>query len=86
VVSRAKAAALTLNAVCCSYGTTQIKNRRICLIGFMAVGKSSIAAQYAQGTYSDAYLPTIENTYDKLVQVPRVSSPKTIAQCTLSQF
>ena len=54
----------------CSHSASQqIKNRRICLIGFMAVGKSSIAAQYAQATYSDAYLPTIENTYDKLFQV-----------------
>ena len=47
----------------------QVKDRRICLVGFMAVGKSSIAAQYAQGNYSDSYLPTIENTYHKTIQV-----------------
>eukprot|EP00118_Oscarella_pearsei_P028567 m.2494 g.2494 ORF g.2494 m.2494 type:complete len:184 (+) comp8700_c0_seq1:75-626(+) len=40
-----------------------IKNRKIAIMGFRAVGKSSLAIQFAEKQFVDSYNPTIENTF-----------------------
>ena len=41
--------------------------RKIALMGFRSVGKSSLAIQFVQGQFVDHYEPTIENTFNKKV-------------------
>ena len=43
-------------------------SRKVCVLGYMGVGKSSLTIQYAEGQFIDAYSPTIENTFQKLVK------------------
>lgn len=45
------------------------KVRRIAVMGFRAVGKSSLTIQYVDGLFVDSYDPTIENTFQKNVRV-----------------
>jgi len=45
------------------------RERRIALMGYRSVGKSSLAIQFVQGQFVDHYEPTIENTFSKAVQV-----------------
>jgi len=45
------------------------KQRKIALMGFRSVGKSSLAIQFVQGQFVDHYEPTIENTFNKRVNV-----------------
>ncbi|XP_065838583.1 GTP-binding protein Rheb-like [Oscarella lobularis] len=40
-----------------------IKSRKIAIMGFRAVGKSSLAVQFAEDQFVDSYNPTIENTF-----------------------
>mmetsp|Transcript_8095 Transcript_8095/g.11143 ORF Transcript_8095/g.11143 Transcript_8095/m.11143 type:complete len:188 (+) Transcript_8095:133-696(+) len=47
--------------------TTAI-NRKICVMGFRAVGKSSIAVQFVENHFVEQYNPTIENTFHKVVK------------------
>lgn len=37
--------------------------RRVAVMGFRAVGKSSLTIQFVEGQFVDSYLPTIENTF-----------------------
>lgn len=46
-----------------------VKQRRIAIMGYRSVGKSSLAIQYTQGQFVDSYEPTIENTFNKIVNV-----------------
>jgi Ras family protein len=41
------------------------KQRKIALMGYRSVGKSSLAIQFVQGQFVDHYEPTIENTFNK---------------------
>jgi len=41
------------------------RTRRIALMGFRAVGKSTITIQFVENHFADQYTPTIENTYAK---------------------
>lgn len=45
------------------------KERRIAIMGFRSVGKSSLAIQFVQGQFVDYYEPTIECTFNKTVNV-----------------
>jgi len=45
------------------------KQRKIALMGFRSVGKSSLAIQFVEGQFVDSYDPTIENTFKKKVNV-----------------
>lgn len=45
------------------------KKRKIALMGFRSVGKSSLAIQFVQGQFVDHYEPTIENTFNKRVTI-----------------
>ncbi|KAG7708426.1 hypothetical protein KL933_001151 [Ogataea haglerorum] len=44
------------------------KERKIALVGARAVGKSSLAVQFAEESFSDHYFPTIENQLKKQVK------------------
>lgn len=41
------------------------KQRRIAILGFRSVGKSSLTIQFVEGHFVDSYEPTIENTFTK---------------------
>lgn len=41
------------------------KQRRIAVLGFRSVGKSSLTIQFVEGHFVDSYEPTIENTFTK---------------------
>jgi len=43
-------------------------NRKICVMGFRAVGKSTITIQYVENHFVDSYNPTIENTFQKNIR------------------
>ncbi|GAM18428.1 hypothetical protein SAMD00019534_016030 [Acytostelium subglobosum LB1] len=43
--------------------------RKICVMGFRAVGKSTITLQYVDKNCPDTYNPTIENTFQKVIKL-----------------
>lgn len=47
----------------------QSKSRKIAILGYRSVGKSSLTIQYVEGQFVDSYDPTIENTFTKLITV-----------------
>ena len=48
---------------------SQIKQRKVALMGYRSVGKSSLAIQFVQGYFVDHYDATIENTFTKTIKV-----------------
>ncbi|KAG8229104.1 hypothetical protein J437_LFUL009573 [Ladona fulva] len=44
------------------------KQRKIAIMGYRSVGKSSLSIQYVEGQFVDSYDPTIENTFTKTVR------------------
>ncbi|XP_034022567.1 ras homolog, mTORC1 binding like 1 [Thalassophryne amazonica] len=47
----------------------QPKHRKIAVLGYRSVGKSSLTIQFVEGQFVDSYDPTIENTFNKMVSV-----------------
>ncbi|XP_013779471.1 GTP-binding protein Rheb homolog isoform X2 [Limulus polyphemus] len=45
------------------------KQRKIAIMGFRSVGKSSLTIQFVEGQFVDSYDPTIENTFTKTVKI-----------------
>lgn len=45
------------------------KSRKIAIMGFRSVGKSSLTIQYVENQFVDSYDPTIENTFHKTVKL-----------------
>ncbi|XP_050407348.1 GTP-binding protein Rheb [Patella vulgata] len=45
------------------------KQRRIALMGYRSVGKSSLTIQYVENQFVDSYDPTIENTFQKVIKI-----------------
>ncbi|KAK8765022.1 hypothetical protein V5799_032370 [Amblyomma americanum] len=45
------------------------KSRKIAIMGFRSVGKSSLTIQFVENQFVDSYDPTIENTFHKTVKV-----------------
>ncbi|RWS04092.1 GTP-binding protein Rheb-like protein [Dinothrombium tinctorium] len=45
------------------------KQRKIAIMGFRSVGKSSLAIQFVNGQFFDYYDPTVENTFTKTVKI-----------------
>lgn len=41
------------------------KNRKVAVMGYRSVGKSSLCIQFVDGQFVDSYAPTIENTFQK---------------------
>jgi len=46
-----------------------VKQRKVAIMGYRSVGKSSLAIQFVQGQFVDYYEPTIENTFNKTVNI-----------------
>ncbi|XP_046845955.1 GTP-binding protein Rheb-like [Xenia sp. Carnegie-2017] len=44
------------------------KSRKIAIMGFRSVGKSSLTIQFVENQFVDSYDPTIENTFTKIVK------------------
>ncbi|KAM3933641.1 GTPase RhebL1 [Leptodactylus fuscus] len=42
-----------------------VKHRKVVMLGYPSVGKSSLAIQFTKGEFSKQYEPTIENTWSK---------------------
>jgi len=49
-----------------------VVNRKIAVLGFRAVGKTSLTNAFVSGTFSDNYDPTIENTHHKTIRFRKV--------------
>ncbi|XP_032816272.1 GTP-binding protein Rheb-like [Petromyzon marinus] len=47
----------------------QPKYRKIAVLGYRSVGKSSLTIQFVEGQFVDSYDPTIENTFTKNLTV-----------------
>jgi len=45
------------------------KQRKIAVMGYRSVGKSSLSIQFIEGQFVDSYDPTIENTFTKTVRI-----------------
>jgi len=45
------------------------KQRKIAIMGYRSVGKSSLTIQYVEEKFGDNYDPTIENTFTKAVKI-----------------
>ena len=52
----------------------QSNDYRVVVFGAGGVGKSSLALRFVKGTFRDAYIPTIEDTYTQ-VNLPSVFHP-----------
>lgn len=46
-----------------------VKQRKIAIMGFRSVGKSSLAIQFVENQFVDSYDPTIENTFRKTMKL-----------------
>ncbi|KAK4304153.1 hypothetical protein Pmani_015326 [Petrolisthes manimaculis] len=45
------------------------KSRKVAVMGYRSVGKSSLCIQFVDGQFVDSYNPTIENTFTKKLKV-----------------
>ncbi|XP_008179464.1 uncharacterized protein LOC100158962 isoform X1 [Acyrthosiphon pisum] len=48
---------------------SKLKERKIAIMGYRSVGKSSLSIQFVEGQFVDSYDPTIENTFVKTTKV-----------------
>lgn len=53
-------------------GSVSLVHRKLAVLGFRAVGKSSLANSFVTGTFSEAYDPTIECTLHKTIRFRKV--------------
>jgi len=47
-------------------------NRKIAVLGFRAVGKTTLATHFVEGRFVERYDPTIENTFQKTIRFKKV--------------
>mmetsp|Transcript_23444 Transcript_23444/g.33616 ORF Transcript_23444/g.33616 Transcript_23444/m.33616 type:complete len:191 (+) Transcript_23444:95-667(+) len=50
----------------------QLVHRKVALLGFRAVGKSSLTNAFVSGTFAETYDPTIEATHHKTIRFRKV--------------
>mmetsp|Transcript_16950 Transcript_16950/g.23983 ORF Transcript_16950/g.23983 Transcript_16950/m.23983 type:complete len:189 (+) Transcript_16950:138-704(+) len=50
----------------------QLVHRKIAVLGFRAVGKTSLTNTFVSGTFDESYDPTIENTHHKTIRFRKV--------------
>lgn len=50
----------------------QVVHRKVALLGFRAVGKTSLTTSFVCGTFDENYDPTIENTHQKTIRFRKV--------------
>lgn len=53
-------------------GEPTLVHRKIAVLGFRAVGKTSLTNAFVSGTFSDQYDPTIENMHHKTIRFRKV--------------
>lgn len=53
-------------------GGSQLKRRKICVMGYSRVGKSSLTIQFVHNNFPDSYEPTIANVFNKRFQINNV--------------
>jgi len=46
-----------------------VRHRKIAVMGFRSVGKTSLTTQFVENQFNDSYDPTIENTFRKTLRV-----------------
>ncbi|XP_029893698.1 GTPase RhebL1 isoform X2 [Aquila chrysaetos chrysaetos] len=46
-----------------------VRYRKVLILGYRAVGKTSLAHQFVEGKFVECYEPTVESTYNKMVVV-----------------
>ncbi|XP_055553148.1 GTPase RhebL1 isoform X2 [Falco cherrug] len=46
-----------------------VRHRKVLILGYRAVGKTSLAHQFVEGKFVECYEPTVESTYNKMVVV-----------------
>ncbi|KAM4755039.1 GTPase RhebL1 isoform 2-T2 [Cyanocitta cristata] len=46
-----------------------LRHRKVLILGYRAVGKTSLAHQFVEGKFVECYEPTVESTYNKMVVV-----------------
>lgn len=51
---------------------TALVHRKVALLGFRAVGKSSLTSAFVTGVFSETYDPTIESTQHKTIRFRKV--------------
>ncbi|XP_019790061.1 GTPase RhebL1 isoform X5 [Orcinus orca] len=44
-----------------------VRYRKVVILGYRSVGKTSLAHQFVEGEFLEGYDPTVENTYSKIV-------------------
>jgi GTPase SAR1 family protein len=49
-----------------------VVSRKVAVLGFRAVGKSSLTHAFVTGSFSDQYDPTIESTHHKTIRFRKV--------------
>ena len=49
-----------------------VVSRKVAVLGFRAVGKSSLTNSFVTGTFSSDYDPTIESTHHKTIRFRKV--------------
>mmetsp|Transcript_8769 Transcript_8769/g.11642 ORF Transcript_8769/g.11642 Transcript_8769/m.11642 type:complete len:222 (+) Transcript_8769:316-981(+) len=49
-----------------------VVHRKVAFLGFRSVGKTSVINSFTTGTFSDAYIPTIETTFTKTIRFRKV--------------
>jgi len=50
----------------------QLVHRKVAILGFRAVGKSSLTNAFVSGTFAETYDPTIEATHHKTIRFRKV--------------
>jgi Ras family protein len=50
----------------------QLVHRKVAVLGFRAVGKTSLTTSFVSGTFDETYDPTIENTHHKTIRFRKV--------------
>eukprot|EP00540_Astrosyne_radiata_P015690 CAMPEP_0116847922 /NCGR_PEP_ID=MMETSP0418-20121206/14699_1 /TAXON_ID=1158023 /ORGANISM="Astrosyne radiata, Strain 13vi08-1A" /LENGTH=191 /DNA_ID=CAMNT_0004479413 /DNA_START=226 /DNA_END=801 /DNA_ORIENTATION=+ len=50
----------------------QLVHRKVAILGFRAVGKSSLTNAFVNGTFAETYDPTIESTHHKTIRFRKV--------------
>jgi len=50
----------------------QLVHRKVAILGFRAVGKTSLTNAFVSGTFAETYDPTIESTHHKTIRFRKV--------------